>query len=270
MRTILKNARAQASTAVDLDGERHVSRLENLKHFAIASVAIVVLGVITSTVARYHRSQPQSNRMQQQTRTVPTVTIINATGEDGSTAKQPPSRITNLTKLAIRGDIHAQSKLAIAYLRGDGVDVDPVAAISWSEMAAVQGEPNAQFILATLYAKGIKSDPRLADRWLASAASRGNLKAMHNLAIAYLNGDGVSKDPAAAVNWLRKAALAGYRDSAFDLAVLYERGEGVHQDPSLAMQWYNLAASQGDLEAAKRLDYLKTSLATSYRGGRSP
>jgi localization factor PodJL len=204
--------------------------------------------------------------MQQQTRTVPTVTIINATGEDEPTAEQPPSRITNLTKLAIRGDIHAQSKLAIAYLRGDGVDVDPVAAISWSEMAAVQGEPNAQFILATLYAKGIKSDPRLADRWLASAASRGNLKAMHNLAIAYLNGDGVSKDPAAAVNWLRKAALAGYRDSAFDLAVLYERGEGVHQDPSLAMQWYNLAASQGDLEAAKRLDYLKTSLPTDYTG----
>jgi localization factor PodJL len=150
------------------------------------------------------------------------------------------------------------------------VDIDPVTAISWSEMAAVQGEPTAQFVLATLYAKGIKLDLRLADRWLASAASRGNLKAMHNLAIAYLNGEGVFKNPTAAVNWFRKAALAGYRDSAFDLAVLYERGEGVHQDPSLAMQWYNLAASQGDLEAAKRLEFLKTSVTTVYKAGRSP
>jgi AcrR family transcriptional regulator len=263
MRTILKNARAQVGKVVDLESQNHVSRSITVKRFAKASSAVlVVLGFLVGALAHYRNREVKTEGAQSSSTVVPKVTIINATGEDGTSGETPPAWIKSAMKNASRGDAHAQTSLALAYLRGDGVGVNPAAAIGWSEMAALQGDPSAQFILATLYTSGIKPNPQLAVRWFSTAAVRGNIKAMHNLALAYLNGDGVPKNPAAAVGWFSKAASAGYRDSAFDLGVLYERGEEVQQDPSLAMRWYNIAASRGDLEAVKRIGYLKTSFAT--------
>jgi AcrR family transcriptional regulator len=263
MRTILKNARAQVSKVVDFESEKHVSRSITVKRFAIASSAVLaVFGILAGTLAHYRNREEKTEGAQSSSTVVQKVTIINATGEDGTSGETLPAWIKSAMKNASRGDAHAQTKLALAYLRGDGVGVNPAAAMGWSEMAALQGDPSAQFILATLYASGIKPDPQLAVRWFASAAVRGNIKAMHNLALAYLNGDGVQKNPTAAVSWFSKAASTGYRDSAFDLGVLYERGEEVQQDPSLAMRWYNIAASKGDIEAIKRIEYLKTSFAT--------
>ena len=258
MRTVLNKARAQANKAAEVESEQRVSRFEGQKLTLFVSASVVLFGLIIGVVSSYHLSHaPQKTYSGQKAiHKAPTFTIINATGAD-----DPPGEwIKSITRQAARGDARSQSKLALAYLRGDGVGVDPVAAIGWSRMAAAQGEPTAEFILATIYANGIKPDPQSAVHWFEAAASRGNLKAMHNLAIAYLNGSGVSKDTTAALTWFGKAASSGYRDSAFDLAVLYERGEGVPQDPRLALRWYTVAASQGDREAARRIDLLKTEL----------
>jgi AcrR family transcriptional regulator len=152
----------------------------------------------------------------------------------------------------------AKVKLALAYVRGNGVRADPMMGAFWSGAAAQQGNAEAQYILGTLYAKGIKPDAEQAFHWFSSAAVLGNPKAMHNLAIAFLNGDGVAKDKASAVNWLVRAANLGYRDSAFDLGVLYERGEGVAQNSRTALSWYDNAAGMGDQEAAKRAALLRS------------
>ena len=90
--------------------------------------------------------------------------------------------------------------------------------------------------------------------------THGNVKAMHNLGIAFLMGQGVAKDPAMAINWFSKAANLGYVDSEFDLAVLYERGEGVVQSPKDALKWYDKASSAGDREATQRASVLRTNL----------
>jgi TPR repeat protein len=191
----------------------------------------------------------------------PAVLVIDATGATPKPEGQQASIGTqNVIARAESGDAHAQTEAALAFLRGDGVDADPMAAIRWSETAAAKGDPNAQFILASLYAEGVKPNPERAFRWFSTAAARGNAKAMHNLAMAYLNGQGVEKDTAAAVNWLVKAANSGYRDSAFDLAVLYERGEGVARSPQDALKWYDTAVSLGDSQAAERAKFLRTQL----------
>jgi len=277
MRAILNKARAQAGQVVEASPVQRVSLLENRNLPIYVSVAAVLFGLLIGILSSHHfsRTVPKTNSassIAQKINPVPhvvqkagpakqaaaaqTFIIINATG-DGNPVSE---RVQSLAVQASHGDARSQSKLALAYLRGDGVGIDQAAAIGWSQLAAAQGEPSAQFMLGTLYANGIKPDPQLAVRWFAAAAQRGNVKAMHNLAIAYLNGRGVSKNTAAAVNWFGKAATAGYRDSAFDLAVLYERGEGVPQDLKLALRWYNVAASQGDPEAAQRIDLLKTAL----------
>jgi TPR repeat protein len=193
------------------------------------------------------------------------VLVIDATGmaanTDNKVDGQPTSTATrSMVARAEGGDAHAQTDAALAFLRGDGVDADPMAAARWSQAAADQGDPNAQFILGSLYAQGVKPDPQRAVRWFTNAALRGNAKAMHNLAMAYLNGQGVAKDSAAAINWLVKAANGGYRDSAFDLAVLYERGEGVARSPQDALKWYDTATVLGDSQAAERAKFLRTQL----------
>ena len=228
--------------------------------FASAAFFVVMLavGAVSNyqfTHAAKHTAQ-NTRPARKAVHAAPPITIINATGANYLSGE----RLKYVSRQAERGDARSQSRLALAYLRGDGVSIDPAAAIGWSRMAAAQGEPSAQFILATLYASGVKPDPQLAVRWLATAASRGNIKAMHNLALAYLNGVGVAKNTAAAMTWFAKAASSGYRDSAFDLAVLYERGEGVPQDPRLALRWYTAAASEGDREAAQRKELLKMQL----------
>ena len=105
-----------------------------------------------------------------------------------------------------------------------------------------------------------KPDPALAFAWFASAAAKGNLKAMHNLAIAYAQGLGTDKDESKAAEWFTRAAEHGYVDSAFDLAVLYERGQGVRQDLKQAMKWYAIAAFTGDAPSQARVDFLRTQM----------
>ncbi len=164
--------------------------------------------------------------------------------------------------LADYGDARAQAKLALAYLRGQGVDSDPGAALRWSAAAANAGEPMAQYLLGALYQQGdkFKADPALAFAWFASAAAKGNLKAMHNLAIAYAQGLGTDKDEAKAAEWFTRAAERGYVDSQFDLAVLYERGTGVKEDLRQALKWYAIAGLAGDAPSKERAEVLRGQL----------
>ena len=164
--------------------------------------------------------------------------------------------LTRVIALADSGDAAAQTMLALDYLRGQGVAGDDAAAKRWSLAAASQGQPVAEYLLGTLYLEGDK-DEREAARWFLAAAVQGNVKAMHNLAIAFDQGLGVEKDPAEAVKWFVRAAQEGYRDSEFDLGVLYERGEGVPQSARAALKWYLIAANQGDAPSAARADMLK-------------
>lgn len=164
--------------------------------------------------------------------------------------------------LADYGDARAQAKLALAYLRGQGVESDAGAALRWSAAAAKAGEPGAQYLLGALYSQGdkFKADPALAFAWFASAAAKGNLKAMHNLAIAYAQGLGTDKDEAKAAEWFTRAAERGYVDSQFDLAVLYERGTGVKEDLRQALKWYAIAALAGDAPSKDRAEVLRGQL----------
>ncbi|MDB5733621.1 MAG: hypothetical protein JWP16_1494 [Alphaproteobacteria bacterium] len=170
--------------------------------------------------------------------------------------------VQQLVARADAGDAQAQAKLALAYLRGEGVQSDAGAAVRWSAPAAEAGQPIAQYLLGTLYGQGegVKPDAARAFRLFQAAAMKGNLKAMHNLAIAYAQGQGTAKDETRAADWFARAAEHGYVDSAFDLAVLYERGLGVKQDLKQAMKWYAIAAFAGDAASQARVDLLRTQM----------
>jgi len=226
----------------------------------IAAVLLLSLGLFSFGNTAGAKQIPVAN-IERHASTASAILVIDATGmAPNSGDRQTSTGTRDVITRAESGDARAQTEAALAFLKGDGVDADPMAAIRWSQTAAAQGDANAQFILASLYADGVKPNPQRAFQWYSTAAARGNAKAMHNLAMAYLNGQGVEKDTAAAINWLVKAANGGYRDSAFDLAVLYERGEGVARSPRDALKWYDDAASLGDSQAAERATFLRTQL----------
>lgn len=175
--------------------------------------------------------------------------------------------LARLTALADAGDAKAQGKLALIYLKGEGTKADGAAALRWSRAAAEAGEPVAEYLMGSFYREGPalagglpKADPFKAFEWFDAAASKGNLKAMHNLAIAYAEGIGTDKDEKKAAEWFSRAAERGYVDSAFDLAVLYERGIGVPQDLKEALTWYGIAARMGDAPAEERVNVLQSQI----------
>lgn len=274
---------APPSEPVRKDGWKEIVVFGLTAFAAALLLAIIVMAFTNGAGASYGPSSEIKKTVEQQQKPIGVKQVQFATGGSGSeshlvinaTGSAGPDfgskslaaknlglenfdigRVTLNEAAGVKPD--TKVKFALAYLKGDGVRADPMIGAFWSEVAAQQGNADAQYILGTLYSEGIKPDAEQAFRWFSSAAVRGNPKAMHNLAIALLNGVGVAKDKASAVNWFVRAANLGYRDSAFDLGVLYERGDGVAQNSRTALYWYDNAASLGDRQAARRAALLRS------------
>ncbi|OZA84229.1 MAG: hypothetical protein B7X77_00925 [Caulobacter sp. 39-67-4] len=107
---------------------------------------------------------------------------------------------------------------------------------------------------------GVKKDLVEARRWTERAATAGDARAMHNLALFYFKGEGGAKNSTTAANWFRKAADQGLVDSQFNLAQLYEGGWGVSQNPAEAYKWYVIAGRAGDATSKARANALRPQL----------
>jgi TPR repeat protein len=93
-----------------------------------------------------------------------------------------------------------------------------------------------------------------------SAAEKGHVYAMHNLARSYRNGKFSDIDYKEAFEWYLNASQFGFAGSQNNLGDMYESGEGVKQSYSDAVYWYTQAAMQGEPTA-----YF--SLGTVYKNG---
>lgn len=81
-----------------------------------------------------------------------------------------------------------------------------------------------------------------AVREFERAARAGNVEAMNNLGMAYLQGRGVPRDPTAAMAYFRDAAAQGHATAANNIGYIYENGLGVNRDHTRAQLWYRRAA----------------------------
>ena len=109
-------------------------------------------------------------------------------------AAQAPALAQTWAAAAIRGDAAALAQLLAAVDIGNAQaqaayaayclhNGRPYAAANWFAQAAAQGDAQAQYRLAGLYAEGIgvPRDPRLAQRWLQRAAALGDPDARRQL-----------------------------------------------------------------------------------------
>jgi soluble lytic murein transglycosylase-like protein len=97
---------------------------------------------------------------------------------------------------------------------------------------------------------------------LESAAAKGDLQAMTQLAQKYEHGEGVPKDFSKANQLYCKAAKGGYPEAQFKLGWVYANGRGVDKDDTVAAKLFAMAAEQGHEYAAKLLDYVRKNAET--------
>ena len=96
---------------------------------------------------------------------------------------------------------------------------------------AEAGDPEAQYLLASLYrsGRGVEQDDGAAYRWMKAAAEKGHAKAQFNLARMYLEGRGVVMDVRQARVWLAKASALGHLEASKLLAeISTERRVALH------------------------------------------
>ncbi len=91
-------------------------------------------------------------------------------------------------------------------------------------------------------------------------AEQGNPEAQFLLGTLYRSGDGVLQNDKQAVDWFQRAADQGYVRALSALGSSYWSGRGVPQDYARAYFWYELALAEGDQNSKSLLEGLSTQL----------
>lgn len=101
--------------------------------------------------------------------------------------------------------------------------------------------------LAYQYRYGVMREvnPKKSAAIYMQLAKRGNVKAMNQLGLMLLNGDGVDKDFRRARHLFSIAAKGGDNDAKCNLALMYQKGMGVPVDNRKALALYMSAANAG-------------------------
>ena len=140
--------------------------------------------------------------------------------------------------------------------RGDGVPQDQVKAREGYRKAADLGSTKAMLNLGVLYVKGQGGDTNAAEgyRWIRKAADSGDPRALYSCGLLTIAGTGVTADSAEAKNLMEQAGEAGFTMALMNLAQSELTGTDViTKDTNLAVIHLNKAAAIGNAEAARTL-----------------
>lgn len=153
------------------------------------------------------------------------------------------------------GDSIAQSIAGYCFLRGLGTRRDSVRASEWLLRAAKQGDVDSMANLALMFevGDGIQADRRKSMRWYRAAAEGGSVLAQMNLGLMLL-GRGTRERRMEGVELLKKAARKRHPRALYNLGIAYLRGDGVKADRKAAERYIRKAADLGDKDARAYLE----------------
>jgi uncharacterized protein len=114
-------------------------------------------------------------------------------------------------RAAQQNDPRAQTRLGVAYLRGDGTPRDTAKARAWFERGAKAGFAPAEYSLAAMYARGlgVPADNVEAARLYRRAAAKGHNGAQAELGLMYATGRIGPPDYLRAYVWMAVAQTVG-------------------------------------------------------------
>ncbi len=159
-------------------------------------------------------------------------------------------QVDSLKTVADAGNVDAQYNLGLAFYFGNGVDVNNDLAHHYLELAALQGDPTAQYTLAELQDLGYfttRYDDQETLKWYKKSADQGHHRAQFRYGQRLLGSrDLTDQQIAEAIAYLTKAAEAGDVRALSDLGEYYEEGRYVSQNHNKAMEYFLKAAEGGN------------------------
>jgi TPR repeat protein len=166
-----------------------------------------------------------------------------------------------LLKYSKYDDPPSQSKLAVLYEKGAGVEQNNGEALRWYQRAAAAGDLTATNNIGFLYFAGQGVERNIAEalRWFVRAAELGSTGAMDNIGEMYARGIGVEQSDTEAFQWFRQAADRGHGAAACKVGSCYSAGRGVPQDNVQAYVWFSVGIAAG-LDAAQDRDAVASKL----------
>jgi TPR repeat protein len=197
--------------------------------------------------------------------------------------------LTAICSPAVAGEQGEQSRKIMVdkYLQGAQLyESNSPKAYDVLKPVAEAGNPNAQYLLGTLYdfGRGVETDHEEANRWYLKAAEQGQDDAQYNLAISYERGEGIAQNDRQAIYWLGQSAARGdgqalevlknyakrSADARYALAQVYRNGVKLHNNQDLYpdeaddeaiapdkdtyLYWLQQAVKLGSTKAAQELD----------------
>ncbi len=169
--------------------------------------------------------------------------------------------VGTLLKYSKYDDPPSQSKLAVLYEKGAGVEQNDGQAMRWYQRAAAAGDLTATNNIGFLYFAGQGVERNIAEalKWFVRAAELGSSGAMENIGEMYARGIGVEQSDTEAFQWFRKAADRGNGTAAFRVGSCYGTGRGVAQDNVQAYVWFSVGIAAG-YDAAQDRDVVASKL----------
>ena len=142
-----------------------------------------------------------------------------------------------------QSDAETQYLLALAYLKGEGIEQSYEKAKYWLEKAAKQQHPKAQTLLS-IYQEG-----NILHLYI-EMAKKGDGESLFNIGFAYHEGEGVEQSYYKAAYWLDEASYSEERHKKAQSMVgaLFFKLDGL-VDSRIAEMYLNEAAAEGDFEA---------------------
>lgn len=184
----------------------------------------------------------------------------------------PINYIEKLIKMAEENNPKATHLLALEYEKGKLSPQDFQKAREWLEKGAALGFGNAQIELARYYYHGLGGEKNLvtAKELYAKAESLADITTLHNLGLAYFNGEHIEQDYAKARElFLRITQSPDVSDELYKtetrqatrlLGYMNLKGLGTEANFNEAKKWLEIAADKGDEHAKEELIKLEQNL----------
>lgn len=175
------------------------------------------------------------------------LTLAGIVYEDGRGVPYDHQRALALYRKAAKaGDGLAMSRLAFAYVQGEGVDTDLEQAKEWALAAAEAKDPFGLALVAA-WGWGISNYSRAeaAERHLKAAQS-GDLRGYYYVAKYKGIGKGFPRNKADSARWHERGAELGDPGCMDQHAWNLAYGAGIKRDRVAARRWARLAWSHGD------------------------
>ena len=144
---------------------------------------------------------------------------------------------------ALQGDAQAQFELSECFSGYRGLNADYAKAAKWCRLSAEQGLPDAQFKLGGLYCRGVgvQEDQKEASAWHLKAAQNNHADGQYTVGRGLLDEKQSVLPQTGAAHWIRAAAYQGHDRALIDLGNCHLNTDGVVKDEVEGYACYNLA-----------------------------